>query len=616
MSWRDCSAFFAKQRNIMAFGVWKVLTGFHVVMFYYFHPAVGDLAVPGSTWIIMGVAAFRIWVGVLGFWGALVRSIDKMRLLFCVMILDQAGIMIGMAPVAQLECACHDHYQCAALFSFLPRAMNPINPYPVPDGAPVIPGRLQNDSVYNLFTAERFPGLPPWHAGTGEDGHALEEVAAKPSLHADAFGDPIEQFALTPPGMRWDSENKMCWQLDEAVFTNFTLIFEGLGGRAGMTAERLSLAREASRRYLEACFPVARCAVVEVAQAQSHPGSFDACFHWFPATPVVEKPSFEPGVSIFFQKQALAANEMVMRRARAKRQEEPPSLKDFMPRITEASGLGLIREAFSRVCRCKEGDRCQLRQFGPKTRHWCHVDDASLHHCTREKIEVLRIGDGWWSWELCHARQCQCSGIGTPPSGRSKGNLRNPGLVWDNEMNYGSSCSKWLVDDADPWCFVGLDTTCVDANRLDLDALDEQWRSTFACVEATQSRDLMSHAHGCINAQYFTLRLMWSFWILNLLMLRVVYIFVSNQCGDSFLPTDQYPMEGPSDDSESSNDFDVFKANRPWSGKRAARSGLGSGRRRRPYSSRSRGSVANSRKAGGVAAQSSPPSQAQGLGAP
>lgn len=555
----SCGVTYANQRSIIVFTSLETFLAFQLVRIYTWHSAVLDILLLGLLHVMVAMGVFRAFSGLLGFWAALVRDTKKMRWYFCLSILNLATGLIILVPLMLLECDCSDYYQCAAVFSFMPRAAKLINPFPPPVGIPLLPRELRKAAAL-AYAKKKAAEDGASDSTTAMDDTCSDaddpdtmEVTLDDSAD-DVIEDPMDSFDVTPPGIRWRSFNSTCWQLSPELDWSETANEYQHGTPSYLQVYELS---GALRRYIQGCLSSARCALVQADFNSNIQGGveLDACLHFFPVVPIVAADDAPRGY-MYFQKLASVTIEKASDRDRLLVEPARPALNDILREATRQEGVQLLKEGFSRVCRCVLGEACSLYWNGTAASNWCRVDPSVLTFCAREGIDIFRHHGSWWSEELCRRRSCRCSGLGRPP--RPESHVRKKeGLLWDNQLNFGAECSAWRQEDEQPWCFVGLDSTCVDARHTThVSSPADQWESTFACVGETQLHYFSANVHKCQLPRYIIIRCGIALWLISCFMLGVVFVFIANQCGDHFKSVEQYAVDIQSDE-ESKDDFDV-----------------------------------------------------------
>eukprot|EP00440_Ansanella_granifera_P009859 gb/GFBE01010685.1/.p1 GENE.gb/GFBE01010685.1/~~gb/GFBE01010685.1/.p1 ORF type:complete len:813 (+),score=153.78 gb/GFBE01010685.1/:1-2439(+) len=242
-----------------------------------------------------------------------------------------------------------------------------------------------------------------------------------------------------------------------------------------------------------------------------------------------------------------------------------------LQRLSVKKGLDKLKLFYDSSCRCEDSHSCRIWTSGADTTHWCWLDVGTLHNCRRDGIQILEDRNGRaWSTDLCNKRQCQCAGLGmVATTYRPMNDITDPELN-QSAMNYGSHCKKWKEADPLPWCYVHFDTSCVERirkrapnakNTVFPEGLPYMFSSWKACE--SKRNNLGESAGGrlfrakaiCENVQLAHQTVLWIQFVLTIPMFVVMYYFVSNRCGDTFIVEDHFvAMSSDSEDESGAGD--------------------------------------------------------------
>jgi len=241
--------------------------------------------------------------------------------------------------------------------------------------------------------------------------------------------------------------------------------------------------------------------------------------------------------------------------------------------ISTAEGMHIMASRMAESCRCLTARvGCQVySDDNTQEEHWCWIHPDAMDACLAANIKMHYDRDmlRYWSTELCSRRSCECSNNGMAP--RPSDNSVNQSAVWENGMDYGMHCRKWNTDNFDDaWCYVGLDSTCVDRffneapMEYDVNGMLGQRRvgqfsSMMPCIdEEKQQRNEEEAWHTCIWVKWPVRILCILISTLSIPMSFIILNFLAMRCGDDYHIEDQFTVDfSDNNDNSSEDDFAV-----------------------------------------------------------
>jgi len=232
-----------------------------------------------------------------------------------------------------------------------------------------------------------------------------------------------------------------------------------------------------------------------------------------------------------------------------------------------SDAMDTMSELRDEECGCNDDTSCRIHTDAQgQDKFWCWVSAEKKDTCAAKNVALTWDANkkAYWGEGLCHQADCKCSGYGMHPTAQDLANQKfSPDVqLYDNKMNYGSSCKKWHVDDEWPWCFVGFDSICPDRHPDDrksrfsaeipenLVGMTWQWRSQLPCNPDAQIENVELAAGFCENIAVAAQVVLIALLVLSLPMYVVVFQFISNRCCDFTETEEQFEVEFSDEESD------------------------------------------------------------------
>lgn len=288
--------------------------------------------------------------------------------------------------------------------------------------------------------------------------------------------------------------------------------------------------------------------------------------------------------------------------------EDPEKEDDF----SEVEFLGWTRKGWenfenilNQQCSCagevfflhEQNERESCRWYKAEDgeiRSWCQVDDGAVPSCKKKNIRLHEIPDSWarqneieldvgkyGTEDICHrtrsktgktmkvgkhSETCACSTRPMSTARLHSGDL-NPVAFGNHSslLQYGDRCEKWLKRDEKPWCFVGFDSPCADRQPVNVQPIEDEFKTLAEVSQYTSSIPCTDHIYEAagywctfLKVIYLLLQAPLAFGILP--MYVIIYLFLRNHCGDLVAIKAEFAVEFSDDDSE--DDFVVKDSTR------------------------------------------------------
>lgn len=579
-------------RWVVVFLLTEIFLGAFFAAFYYKYSQVAEFGWPSKeaqSYMMLG--GFRVVSSLFGLFAVSTRNIYLARIFFFPLIFNFFAGLASMRPIFVVDCQCTSWEQCFALEAFVTPPEHVLNPFSFPtearfNGQRKVPmetplsthGHAQRHGPPGSLlqhqhnrSAPSHPEAPP-HASFVElavNVNADGVAALEPSRNRRiSRHDVVERedpeiggeqklwtfFNTVGEGISFSSQHDDCTpqDVDQDRMEKLTNITKKL--RAGEDVEEKATEMPWITSQLWLCFQNPLCTYVHLNLTEGGTQAF-ACRVKGTQTPLVEGNAGTTAHTWFEKKveevQAVRANP----------EESAKVTSETFRHLPVEEAMNDVQEAHADACACDDATSCRIyKGIHGRDNYWCWVAKEKKMACEARNIELNwdEERDAFWAEDLCRKADCKCSGIGQAPSSHDGDMHTFSEGLWDNQMNYGSSCQKWHQDDGWAWCFVGFDSICPDRHpeerRVGSADMTWQWRSALPCNEELQVQHVSNAAARCENVSVTAQIVALVFFFGFLPMYQALFQFITRRCCDHTFTEEQFHVDWSDSDADSDSD--------------------------------------------------------------